>query len=58
LPVGYDFAGNEHLLVVGHPTGEFEVTYMAKMGGTVRVVNEVDGVSFYLSLKRASERGQ
>ena len=31
-------------------------TYMAKMGGTIRVVNEADGVSFYLSLKRASER--
>ena len=31
-------------------------TYMAKMGGTVRVLNEADGVSFYLSLKRASER--
>jgi signal transduction histidine kinase len=30
-------------------------TYMAKMGGTVRVVNEAGGVSFYLSLKRASE---
>lgn len=31
-------------------------TYMAKMGGTIRVVNEADGVSFYLSLKRANER--
>jgi len=29
---------------------------MAKMGGTIRVVNEANGVSFYLSLKRASER--
>jgi signal transduction histidine kinase len=31
--------------------------YMAKMGGTIRVANEADGVSFYLSLKRAGERG-
>jgi signal transduction histidine kinase len=31
-------------------------TYMAKMGGTIRVENEADGVSFYLSLKRANER--
>jgi signal transduction histidine kinase len=31
-------------------------TYMAKMGGTIRAVNEADGVSFYLCLKRASER--
>jgi signal transduction histidine kinase len=31
-------------------------TYMAKMGGTIRAVNEADGVSFYLSLKRADER--
>jgi signal transduction histidine kinase len=28
-------------------------TYMAKMGGTVRAVNTVDGVSFVLSLQRA-----
>ncbi|MDR3212745.1 MAG: HAMP domain-containing histidine kinase [Azoarcus sp.] len=28
-------------------------TYMAKMGGTIRAVNEADGVSFYLELKRA-----
>lgn len=27
-------------------------TYMAKMGGTIHAVNEADGVSFYLSLKR------
>ena len=33
-------------------------TYMAKMGGTIRVVNEANGVSFYLSLKRADERGE
>jgi len=32
-------------------------TYMAKMGGTIRVVNEANGVSFYLSLKRAGELG-
>ncbi|MDR2209181.1 MAG: sensor histidine kinase [Azoarcus sp.] len=31
-------------------------TYMAKMGGTIRAENEADGVSFYLSLKRADER--
>jgi signal transduction histidine kinase len=31
-------------------------TYMAKMGGTIRVVNETDGVSFYLNLQRAGER--
>jgi signal transduction histidine kinase len=28
-------------------------TYMAKMGGTIRVHNETDGVSFYLCLQRA-----
>jgi len=28
-------------------------TYMAKMGGTIEAVNEGDGVSFYLRLKRA-----
>ncbi|GHT93077.1 hypothetical protein AGMMS49545_11700 [Betaproteobacteria bacterium] len=28
-------------------------TYMAKMGGTIRAVNEADGVSFYLELKCA-----
>ena len=27
-------------------------TYMAKMGGTIRAMNEADGVSFHLSLKR------
>ncbi|MCL2020844.1 MAG: sensor histidine kinase [Betaproteobacteria bacterium] len=32
-------------------------TYMAKMGGTIRVVNEAEGVSFYLSLKRSDARG-
>jgi signal transduction histidine kinase len=28
-------------------------TYMAKMGGTIRVANEAEGVSFYLELKRS-----
>ncbi|MDR1064695.1 MAG: HAMP domain-containing histidine kinase [Azoarcus sp.] len=28
-------------------------TYMAKMGGTIRAINEEGGVSFYLGLKRA-----
>jgi signal transduction histidine kinase len=28
-------------------------TYMAKMGGDIHVVNEADGVSFYLTLRRA-----
>ncbi|MDR1936145.1 MAG: HAMP domain-containing histidine kinase [Candidatus Accumulibacter sp.] len=31
-------------------------TYMAKMGGTLRAVNEEGGVGFYLELKRADER--
>jgi hypothetical protein len=26
---------------------------MAKMGGDIRAVNEADGVSFYLALRRA-----
>jgi signal transduction histidine kinase len=30
-------------------------TYMAKMGGTIAAQNEVDGVSFILSLQRAGE---
>ena len=31
-------------------------TYMAKMGGTIRAVNEDGGVSFYLRLKRAEKK--
>jgi C4-dicarboxylate-specific signal transduction histidine kinase len=42
----------------GFPSGEgrrgqglfVAKTYMAKMGGTIRVANEAEGVSFYLSL--------
>ena len=31
-------------------------TYMAKMGGTIRAVNEDGGVSFTLRLKRAEKK--